>query len=352
MSAQPRPDNAVPIISHQPHIGFIDYLWKLFNAKLYRFLCEVIFVWFKFQDRSFWATQKPDQVKTYSVRPGLRHHVYIPASHEKGQIHPVFFLIHGVAFIIGSPAMDEAQARSLADKHNYVVMALSYRRAPEHRFPTAIYDVAAVIAAALDDRSLPIDTNKVVVGGFSAGATLGLAVAQLPQLKHRIKALVPFQPLTDRAGEVRSPYPETMPWGGPDDMFKTQMLSEWAFPPPGQDLRDRLLSPYYATRADIPQPVCFITGSADMMCQEEYYMASKLAGRPIGDNLTQAWEQNGIKYWCAKDMPHGWTHFWVRLETKSDEWRDKQLQTRDDAWKEVAAWLEKTLDIKSNGSFK
>ncbi|KAH6649119.1 Alpha/Beta hydrolase protein [Truncatella angustata] len=328
------------ILTHQPWVGTLQGAWLFLCAIAYRYLCEIIFFQFKIRDRKFWATQRPDKVQSYPTRPTLRHHVFIPANHKEGEKHAICFLIHGVAFIIGSPAMDHAQARFLADQHNYVVIAVSYRRAPEHRFPTAIHDVAAVITAALDDKSLPIDTQKVVVGGFSAGATIALAVAQIPELKDRIKVLVTFQPLTDRSGEARGSYPKAMPWGGPDDMEKTRALSDWGFPSPGQDMRERLLSPYYATRADIPQPVFFITGSADMLCQEAYLLACKLASRQADGDYIKAWEQNGVKYWCARDMPHGWTHFWVQLK---GEWRTKQLQIQNEAWQEVVAWLEKTL---------
>lgn len=334
------------ILTQQPEVGTFQGLWLFLCAFAYRHLCEFIFFQFKFSDRKFWAVQKPDKIQSYPARPTLRHHVFIPGSHREGQKHAVYLLVHGVGFIIGTPSMDHAQARFLADRHDYVVVAIAYRRAPEHRFPTAIYDVAAVIDAVLADPSLPIDTTRVVLGGFSAGASITLAVAQLPGLQSRITALVPFQPLTDRSGEARGTYLEAMPWGGPDDMEKTKTLSDWAFPAPGQDLRDKLLSPYHASRADIPQPVCFVTGSADMLCREGYLLACKLAGRKAGDDSTfaEAWEQNGVKYWCAKDMPHGWTHFWVVL--KGSEWRAKQLKRQDEAWHEVTTWLDRVLYSK------
>lgn len=341
MSEEKQSPNGSTIVTRQPSVGLFEGLWLHLCAFMYRYLCEMIFIRFRAQDRKFWALQKPDKTVSYPVRPKLRHRVFIPANHREGQKHPVYILIHGVGFIIGTPRMDDAQARFLADQHNYVVVAISYRRAPEHRYPTAIFDAAAVVKAVLDDTSLPIDNKKAVLGGFSAGATIVLAVAQLPELQGRIKALVPFQPLTDQSCEVRGTYREKMPWGGGDDMSKTRTLSDWAFPPAGQDLRDRLISPYHATRVNIPQPICIITGGADMLCQEEYLLAAKLADRMPDSDFEKSWEQNGVKYWCAKDMPHGWTHFWVVL--KGDEWRAKQLQAQKEAWQQVTSWLNKTL---------
>ncbi|KAK5657861.1 hypothetical protein OQA88_2409 [Cercophora sp. LCS_1] len=341
----PSPNGGSPILTHQPAVGTLQGLWLFLCAFAYRHLCEFIFFRFKLTDRAFWSAQKPDRIISYPSRPTLQHHVFIPASHREGQKHVLYFIVHGVAFIVGTPATDHAQARFLADRHDYVVVVVSYRRAPEHRFPTALHDVAAVIEAVLADSSLPIDTNRVVLGGFSAGASLVLGVAQLPAVKERISALVAFQPATDRSGEVRGPYPSGMPWGGPDDMEKTKTLSDWGFPAPGQDLRDKLLSPYHASRKDIPQPVCFVTGDADMLCREGYFLACKLAGqKPVDEKgnvaTREAWEQNGVKYWCAKDMPHGFTHFWVVLR---DEWRTRQLERQDEAWHEVTTWLDRVL---------
>ncbi|KAL4912845.1 Alpha/Beta hydrolase protein [Aspergillus aurantiobrunneus] len=328
------------IRTHQPRPRRLKAVWLSMCAIVYRYLCEIIFFRIKIQRPKFWAAQKLNDVRSYPVRPMLKHHIFIPKSHQEGQTHPVYFLIHGVAFIVGTPAMDNVQSRFLSDQHDYVVASLAYRRAPEHRFPTAIHDIAAVIAAILDDGSLPVDRTKVMVGGFSAGATISLAVGQLPSLKDRITALVAFQPMTDRSGEARGTYLDKMPCGGDDDMKKTQELSDWAFPAAGQDLRDRLLSPYHASRSDIPQPVCFVTGTADMFCQEACLLAAKLAGRSSDCELGNSWEQNGVKYWCAKDMPHGWTHFWVRLQ---GEWHNRQLQAQQQVWEEVTTCLDRML---------
>ncbi|KAK4185847.1 Alpha/Beta hydrolase protein [Podospora australis] len=342
----PNPNNPT-ILTHQPSVGFFQNIWLCLCAFAYRHLCEFIFWRFKFADRKFWAAQTPDKITSYPSRPSLSHHVFIPKSHQPGQKHALYLLVHGVAFIVGTPSTDHAQARFLADRHDYVVVVLSYRRAPEHRFPTAIYDVAAVIESVLSDSSLPIDTDKVVLGGFSSGASIVLAVAQLPSVQQKLKAIVSFYPLTDRSGQVRGGYRSVMPWGLPDDMEKTKTLSDWGLPAPGQDLRDKLISPYFVSgRKDIPQPVCIVTAGADMLCKEGYAMACKLAGREDASKANDekerevSWEQNGVKYVCAKDMPHGFTHFWVVLQK---EWRDTQLKRQDEAWGEVTGWLDRVL---------
>jgi poly(3-hydroxybutyrate) depolymerase len=59
-----------------------------------------------------------------------------------------------------------------ASMHNVLVIELNYRKAPAHPFPTALYDLEALMLAVFDDESLPIDKGRIAVGGFSAGGNL------------------------------------------------------------------------------------------------------------------------------------------------------------------------------------
>ena len=111
--------------------------------------------------------------------------------------------------MLGDPSMDDAQTRMLADRHGYVVTGIDYRLAPSYRFPPAIFDVARLVPPLLDDPDLPIDPTKLVAGGFSTGAVMTLNLAQLPELKYRIKDLESFQPPTDRSREGRDPWKTT-----------------------------------------------------------------------------------------------------------------------------------------------
>ncbi|KAJ6594526.1 Alpha/Beta hydrolase protein, partial [Mycena capillaripes] len=189
---------------------------------------------------------------------------------------PVVFLIHGGGFVLGSPSQDDAQAHLLAAK-GYVIASLNYTLA---RFPTPLRDVAALITAVLaDEELLPLmDTDKVAIAGFSAGTTLTLALAQLPELKDRLKALVPIQP-PDWSGGLRdATRGRTTAWGTKESLLQNQPMFNWAYVPAGFDMRNPLLSPGFASRTDIPQPVFFVTSSDDSLCDEAAVLAKKLAG--------------------------------------------------------------------------
>lgn len=88
----------------------------------------------------------------------------------------VFF--HGGGWTIGSLASHANLCRHIAARARCKVLAIGYRKAPEHRFPAAWQDaVAAFEWAAANAGSLGIDPARIAVGGDSAGGNLAAAVA-------------------------------------------------------------------------------------------------------------------------------------------------------------------------------
>jgi acetyl esterase len=85
---------------------------------------------------------------------------------------------HGGGFTIGSVATHESLCRHLAHLAHCAVVSVDYRRAPEHRFPTAVHDAWDSLQALRDQAaSLQIDGARLAVGGDSAGGTLAAVVA-------------------------------------------------------------------------------------------------------------------------------------------------------------------------------
>jgi len=87
---------------------------------------------------------------------------------------PVLLYLHGGGFTIGNLETHDSLCRQLALRSGAAVIALDYRLAPEHRFPTAVDDAwAALQALARADMGarLGLDTSRLAVGGDSAGAT-------------------------------------------------------------------------------------------------------------------------------------------------------------------------------------
>jgi acetyl esterase len=91
---------------------------------------------------------------------------------------PVMLYLHGGGFTIGSLETHDSLCRQIALRSGAAVLALDYRLAPEHRFPTAVDDAwAALRWLAENGTALGLDSTRLAVGGDSAGGTLAAACA-------------------------------------------------------------------------------------------------------------------------------------------------------------------------------
>lgn len=92
---------------------------------------------------------------------------------------PALFWIHGGGLVIGSPQQDDAFTTRLAEELGIVVVAASYRLAPEHPAPAALDDLDAGYRAVLARADeFGIDPDHVAIGGGSAGGGLAAALVQ------------------------------------------------------------------------------------------------------------------------------------------------------------------------------
>jgi acetyl esterase len=92
---------------------------------------------------------------------------------------PVMLYLHGGGFCIGGLETHDALCRQLALRSGSAVLALDYRLAPEHRFPTAVNDAwdALQWLAGEGAATLNLDGKRLAVGGDSAGGTLAAVAA-------------------------------------------------------------------------------------------------------------------------------------------------------------------------------
>ncbi len=91
---------------------------------------------------------------------------------------PMLLYLHGGGFTVGSVATHDVLCRQLAHLSGAMVVSLDYRRAPEHKFPTAHNDAwDALQWLASQAALLGADPARLAVGGDSAGGTLAAACA-------------------------------------------------------------------------------------------------------------------------------------------------------------------------------
>ncbi|KAI1268126.1 alpha/beta hydrolase fold protein [Xylariaceae sp. FL1019] len=240
------------------------------------------------------AAVQPSFIKTYECRPDLPIRIFFPKSYDQtsSQNLPTVFVVHGGAFIMGNPWDDDKLNEQFASMHNILVIELNYHKAPAHPFPTAIYDVEALMLAVFDDESLPVDKSRIAFEGFSAGGNLILGACQLPSIREKIKpaAAIGIYPVLDQTikGEEKCKMRHYKPGlgggmrGKPEDFLRAWgPMVRWSYVPVGQDLSDPLLSPILAPREHLPDHIFLLAAELDQLSHESWRMASKLAGRPV-----------------------------------------------------------------------
>lgn len=104
---------------------------------------------------------------------GVRCRLYRP----EGATGVVVF-VHGGGFVFGDLDTHDAQSRRVANRTGMAVLAVDYRRPPEHRFPAAPDDVDTAVAwLQRNGAALGLDTTRMVAVGDSAGGNLALVAA-------------------------------------------------------------------------------------------------------------------------------------------------------------------------------
>jgi acetyl esterase len=200
---------------------------------------------------------------------------------------PALVYFFGGGWVTGSLDTGDAVCRRLANATPCAVVAVAYRRAPEHRFPAAVEDCdAATRWVAEHGAELGVDPRRLAVGGASAGGNLAAAVAQLAQGRGaptlRFQFLV-YPPLDFRADtpSMRKPV---------DPMFfdRDDVAWCWAHYLACDSLGDSpLASPLRAADLRGLPPALVITAELDPLCDQGELYAARLAEAGVPAELVR-----------------------------------------------------------------
>ena len=119
---------------------------------------------------------KVDGVERRVVREGdARVRVFVPERPSGAAL----LWIHGGGLVLGSARMDDRLCGETARETGAIVVSAGYRLAPRHPFPAAHNDVHAAWSwLRLHAAELGIDTERIAIGGQSAGGGLAAALVQ------------------------------------------------------------------------------------------------------------------------------------------------------------------------------
>lgn len=208
---------------------------------------------------------------------------------------PILLYLHGGGFTIGSLETHDSLCRQIALRSGAAVIALDYRLAPEHRFPTAVDDAwAAMRWLAEHAATLGLDGSRLAVGGDSAGGTLAATCAIHARdigLPLRLQLLI--TPGTTAHADTPSHRTfargylleaESIAWFF-DQYIDHSQRSDWRFAPLEADALDDLA------------PACVVLAECDPLVDEGIAYADRLraAGVPVALELYRGVTHDFIK---------------------------------------------------------
>ncbi|GAA4509354.1 alpha/beta hydrolase [Hymenobacter ginsengisoli] len=218
---------------------------------------------------------------TKTLMPGVKARIYTPKGGAAP--YPVIVYYHGGGWVIATIDTYQASAQALCEQTGAVVVAVEYRKGPEHKFPTAHEDAFAAYQWTLKNAaSLKADPAKVAVAGESAGGGLACAVSLMARDK---KVPLPkYQLLVYPIAGSSTTTPsylantQTMPLnkGGMEWFFKNYLRT----PADGKDPRINLVA---ANLKGLP-PTTIIGADYDPLKSEGKDLADKLQAAGVKVN--------------------------------------------------------------------
>ena len=166
----------------------------------------------------------------------------------------VVAFFHGGGFVFGDLDTHDTLCRGLARASGATIVAVGYRRAPEHPFPAPLEDCAAVTASLGDG---------VVVAGDSAGGNLAAAVAQRVEVAGQVLLYPMIVPPA-----TAEPHP------GDSDLL-TQAESHWFWQQYG--------GPGLTADRAGAAPACFVVAGIDPLRDEALAYARALGAADVLD---------------------------------------------------------------------
>ena len=269
-------------------------------------------------------------MKSYPQHPKLKHRIFIPKSSVKGHTdsdetpkYPLIIDIHGGGFALLNPSVDDKFNRPLCDENGFVVVSLDYYKSPQYPFPTALNILVETVLEILNDDSLPIDGEKVVLHGASAGASLALGMAQHEELQGQIKGLVLWYPPVDATFDRSRNFqryvddPKRYEHAGKALPLKAIEQLTALYLRKGTDLRDPRVSPRFCDASDLPRAILTVGCEFDGLCEEARIWMRELAGLKEEEDLGAVWDRDGKKWIMAEGEDHGeFLHYIFQVSPK------------------------------------
>ncbi|WP_051687300.1 alpha/beta hydrolase [Microbulbifer sp. HZ11] len=222
--------------------------------------------------------------------------IYLPEVNDEYPLAGLVYF-HGGGFVLGSIESYDNCLAQLAALSGCAVISVEYRLAPEHRFPSAVYDTQNAFNWIYERAgTLGLDASRLAIGGDSSGANLAAVACLLNRDQKRPRPSL--QLLIYPCTEGNTPTPSRQEFA--NGLLLTQAGLEWFHnhyisKDHDSDWRFRVL--HAENHSDLP-PAFVLTAGFDPLRDEGAAYAEKLrrAGNPV-------------RHSCYTDMFHGFINF-------------------------------------------
>lgn len=199
---------------------------------------------------------------------------------------PVLMFFHGSGFVVLDLDSHDDICRRLCRDAQYIVVAVDYRLAPEHKFPAAPDDCLAATRWVADHASeIGGDATRIAVAGDSAGGCLAAVTA----LRVRdeggpvLRGQLLFFPVTDYYDPPTASYAQFAQGYGLTQMGMRWFWDHYLTHPNEAD--DPRASPLRASSfAGLP-PACVLTAEYDVLRDEGERFAARLVEAGVAATL-------------------------------------------------------------------
>lgn len=281
---------------HPQSAEFLDQLSKMTGPAWNEIPIEELQKGFKEQQQLYGDGPEMAEVKNVETASGLQLRYYIPKETIGTQYQSQAILyFHGGGWVLGDLESHDSLCRRLAAASQTPLVAVNYRRAPEHRFPAAFDDcleATEFVAKSANDDSLRYE--QVVVSGDSAGGNLAAAVAIAARNKSLSSVIgqILIYPITSRNYDTQS----YLQFADGFSLTREKMIWFWDCYMGSQDVDARVDLGLVTDLSNLP-PTHLMLAECDVLFTEgeEYGQRLSDAGVPITTKI-------------YKGMLHGFVH--------------------------------------------
>lgn len=224
--------------------------------------------------------------------------IYWPEGSDSGQPLPVYINYHGSGYVVLSIDTHDNVCRALCQGAGCIVVAVSYCKAPEHKFPKPTDESWASLEwVAANAAEIGADPARIAVGGDSAGGCLAAVVAQ--RAKREGGPALVFQLLVYPVTDTREDRPSYKSFG--DGYVLTAETMAWFFDCYFNDEAEKSDLAAAPLRADdlsgLP-PALVMTASHDPLYDDGVAYAEKLKAAGVSTDYRN-YEGHIHGFWTA-----------------------------------------------------